>query len=46
MALPPVDASNQPLKIKPVLVGVPGEDAIEPPDVVEPLAIALPFWLS
>jgi len=42
MAVPPLDAVNHPLKVYPALVGVPGDAAIEPPVVVEPLDIALP----
>jgi hypothetical protein len=45
-ALPPVDAANQPLNVKPSLVGVPGLADIVPPVVVEPFAIALPLCES
>ena len=44
MAEPPLDAANQPLNVYPLLVGDPGEEAIEPPVVVDPLLIALPPW--
>jgi hypothetical protein len=43
IALPPVEAVNHPLNVKPVRVGVPGLVAIDPPVVVVPLAIALPL---
>jgi len=41
IAVPPVDAVNQPLKTYPVRVGVPGE-LIDAPVVVVVLSIALP----
>ena len=45
IALPPLDATNQPLKVYPERVGVPGEAEIDAPVVVEPLLMALPPWL-
>ena len=42
MALPPLEAVNHPLKVYPDRVGVPGDEAIDPPVVVEPSVIALP----
>ena len=46
IALPPLEAANQPEKVYPVRVGVPGDAPIDPPVVVEPLEIALPPWES
>jgi len=43
MALPPLEAANHPLKEYPARVGVPGDEAIDPPVVVEPSEIALPL---
>jgi len=45
IAVPPVDAVNQPLKTYPVRVGVPGE-LIDAPVVVVVLSIALPSCSS
>ena len=44
IGLPPLAAVNQPLKLKPDCVGVPGDVVICPPDTVVPLVIALPPW--
>ena len=46
MAEPPLGATNHPLNVYPDRVGLPGEVAIWPPVVVEPLLIALPPWES
>ena len=46
IALPPLDAANQPEKVYPLRVGVPGDALIDPPVVVAPLEIALPPWES
>ena len=42
MALPPLEATNQPLKVYPDLVGVPGEELIDAPVDVDPEEIELP----
>jgi len=42
IADPPLDAANQLLNVYPARVGVPGDDSICPPVVVEPLLIAEP----
>ena len=42
IADPPLDAANQLMNVYPARVGVPGDSAIEPPVVVEPLLIAEP----
>jgi hypothetical protein len=41
IAVPPLDAVNQPAKVKPLRVGVPGELRVAPVSV-EPLTIVLP----
>jgi hypothetical protein len=46
IAEPPLAAANHPLNVYPARVGVPGDDAIDPPVVVDPLERALPPWLS
>ena len=43
IADPPLDAANQLMNVYPARVGVPGDDAIEPPVVVDPLPIAEPL---
>jgi len=43
---PPDDAANHPANVYPARVGVPGDDAICPPVVVEPLLIAEPLCES
>ena len=42
IALPPLEATNQPLKVYPDLVGVPGEELIDAPVDVDPEEIELP----
>ena len=43
IADPPLDAANQLMNVYPARVGVPGDDAICPPVVVEPSLIAEPL---
>ena len=45
MAVPPLEATNQPLNVDPVRVGLPGFETV-PPVVVEPFDIALPLCES
>lgn len=46
IALPPLDAANQPANEYPARVGEPGDDAIEPPVTVDPEDTAVPPWES